>query len=85
MKLYNRELERIENKSRESRMQSLVEEVIDFLSDEYGIDRQILQEKAKEISFVERRPNETHFVEYNGQKEEVTENGLLKMLFIQVI
>ena len=30
MKLYNRELERIENKSRESRMQSLVEEVIDF-------------------------------------------------------
>ena len=72
MKLYNRELERIENKSRESRMQSLVEEVIDFLSDEYGIDRQILQEKAKEISFVERRANETHFVEYNGQKEEVT-------------
>lgn len=72
MKLYNRDLEQIKSKSRESRMQSLVEEVIDFLNNEYGIDRQILQEKAKEISFVERKPNETHFVEYNGQKEEVT-------------
>ena len=72
MKLYNRDLEQIKNKSMESRMQSLVEEVIDFLNNEYGIDRQILQEKAKKISFVERKPNETHFVEYKGQKEEVT-------------
>ena len=75
MKLYNRDLEQINNSTREKRFQILVTEVINFLNSEYGIDRDLLQKKAKEIAFVERESSESSFVEYNGKKEEVKNTG----------
>ena len=71
MKLYNRNLEQIEDKSREMRMQLLLEEVIEFLVNKYEVDRKFLQDKAVKIAFVERNSNESHFVEYNGEKKEI--------------
>lgn len=71
MKLYNRNLEQIEDKSREMRMQLLLEEVIEFLVNKYGVDRKFLQDKAVKIAFVERNSNESYFVEYNGEKKEI--------------
>ena len=77
MKLYNRNLEQIEDKSREMRMQLLLEEVIVFLVNKYEVDRKFLQEKAVKIAFVERNSNESHFVEYNGEKKEInTSSGV---------
>ena len=75
MKLYNRDLEQINNSSREKRFLILVTEVINFLNNEYGIDRDFLHKKANEIAFVEREPSESSFVEYNGKKEEVRSEG----------
>lgn len=75
MKLYNRNLEEIKDNSRENRMQALVNQVIDFLTREYSIDKQFLQEKAEKIAFVERESAETYFVEYNGRKDELSNVG----------
>ena len=52
-------------------MQLLLEEVIEFLVNKYEVDRKFLQDKAVKIAFVERNSNESHFVEYNGEKKEI--------------
>ena len=43
MKLYNKELEEIENKERERRIQAIAEKNISFLVEKYGIDESFLE------------------------------------------
>lgn len=74
MKLYNRELQEIENKRREERITALVQKVVNFLEERYGIPKEEFQEKIDNLSIVERKPNESYFVEENGEKVEKT-NG----------
>ena len=43
MKLYNRDLEEIENEERYNRIDKILKQQIDFLVETYGIDRKFLQ------------------------------------------
>ena len=70
MKLYNRELEIIENKERENRIQEIAEKNIAFLVDKYGIDENILRQRLEKMSVVERGGG-THFVIKNGERYEI--------------
>lgn len=70
MKLYNSELHEIENLERENRIKILAKRNIEFLVENYGIDKEFLKKKFELISVVERE-GKTHFVEYNGKKEEI--------------
>lgn len=72
MKLYNRDLEEIENQERKDRIESIVKKQIDFLVQNYSIDKKMLQDKAKNLAIVERKPYDaTIFVEYKGEKKEL--------------
>ncbi len=68
MKLYNRQLMEIENAQYKNKIDFLAKKIIDFISKTYGIDEKILLDKYNNLSIVERMPNESHLVEYNGQK-----------------
>lgn len=70
MKLYNRELEQIENKEREKRILTIAEKNISFLVKEYGIDENILRHRLEKMSVVERTGG-THFVVKNGERHEI--------------
>lgn len=75
MKLYNRELNEIENPERYDRIQNIVKRQIEFLTNTYGIDEKMLQDRAEGLAVIERRPtDETYFVEYNGKKQEFPNN-----------
>ena len=100
MRLYNRELEQIQNAERENRIQEIAEKNISFLVEKYGIDEDFLMKRLEKLSVVERK-GKTHFVIQNGEKFEINSNapasfvtkkiwnlmeinGVLKMLYIQV-
>lgn len=75
MKLYNRELEEIENQERQDRIESIVQRQIEFLVQNYGIDEKMLQDKAEGLAVVERRSSDaTYFAEYKGEKKELPNN-----------
>ena len=74
MKLYNRELEIIENKERENRIKKIAENNIAFLVDKYGIDENILRQRFEKMSVVERG-GKTHFVIRNGERHEIKSDG----------
>ena len=74
MKLYNRKLEIITNPDREKRVQMLAERNILFVAEKYGIDESMLRRKLDVLSVVEREEN-SFFVIYNGQKEEIPNRG----------
>ena len=71
MKLYNRELEQIENEERRKRIQALAEREILFLVENYRIDEVSLRKKLEKLAIVERE-GKSYFVEYNGKKQEIT-------------
>lgn len=71
MKLYNRELEEIENEERYNRIDSILKKQIDFLEQTYGIDTGVLQARAERLAVIETQPTDlTHFIEYKGKKQE---------------
>ena len=71
MKLYNRELEEIENLERYNRIKNIIEKQIEFLVQAYDIDEQMLRDRAERLAIVERNPKEsTYFTEENGIKKE---------------
>lgn len=72
MKLYNRELEEIDNQERQDRIASIVKSQIEFLVQTYGIDEKCLQDKAEGLAVVERHSSDaTYFAEYKGEKKEL--------------
>lgn len=75
MKLYNRQLQEISNPERENRIQKLCEKIIEYISENYEVDKNNLQEKIKKLSVVEREHGKSSFVEYNGKKEEIAKNS----------
>ena len=67
MKLYNRELEEIENLERYNRIKNIIEKQIEFLVQAYDIDEQMLRDRAERLAIVERNPKEsTYFTEENS-------------------
>lgn len=74
MRLYNRELEQIQNAERENRIQEIAEKNISFLVEKYGIDEDFLMKRLEKLSVVERK-GKTHFVIQNGEKFEINSNA----------
>ena len=70
MKLYNRELEEIQNEDKEKNIQSIAEKNIVFLIKKYGIDEHFLRERLEKLAVVERE-GKTHFVVKNGIRYEI--------------
>jgi len=72
MKIYNRELEQIENPELHAKVGSIIEKQIEFLVQTYGVDEKLLQDKVERLAIVERHAADaTYFVEYNGEKKEL--------------
>lgn len=70
MKVYNSELELIENKQKESEVSNILDTVISFATEEYGIDEQILRDRANSLAIVERKMSEKFVTqENNGVKQ----------------
>ncbi len=70
MKLYNRELEEIENQERQNRVEKIVQKQIRFLVQNYGIDEKMLQKKAERLAVIERHYNDkTYCTEYKRGKK----------------
>ncbi len=71
MKLYNRDLEEIENEERYNRIDKILKQQIDFLVETFGIDRKFLQDRAERLAVIEMNPTDsTFFCESNGEKQE---------------
>lgn len=70
MRLYNRDLEQIQNENREKRIQGIVEKNISLLVNKYQIDENLLRKRLENLSVVEKE-GKTHFVIYNGKKVEI--------------
>lgn len=72
MKLYNRNLEEIENQERQDRIGNIVKRQIEFLVQTYGISEKMLQDRAEGLAVIERlHSDSTYFVEYKGEKNEL--------------
>ena len=70
MKLYNQNLEIIENKEKKEKISKIAEKNINFLVEKYGINEDLLRERYDKMAVVER--NEKNFlVEKNGEKYEL--------------
>lgn len=74
MKIYNRELEPVENTELSRRIEKIVLKNIVFLVQNYAINEDFLRERAESLSVVERS-GPTHFVTQNGQKYEINSNA----------
>lgn len=74
MKLYNRELEEVENEDREKRIQAIAEKNIAFLVSRYGIDEIFLREKLGKLAVVEKS-GKSYLAEYNGKKTEYSNHA----------
>lgn len=74
MKLYNRDLELIENREREKRVTELAEKNISFLVENYGINENVLRKRFEKMALVER-VGKTHFAVQNGEKHEIQSNA----------
>lgn len=72
MRIYNRELEPIEDLETQSRIEQIIKNQVDFLVSNYGIDRQILENKLRDLSIVEysKRNDKTYFKKINGEIKE---------------
>ena len=70
LKLYNKNLEKIEDKEKEKRFLKIAEKNIEFLVKNYGIDEQFLKKKLEMLSVVEKEGT-NHFVMQNGKKHEI--------------
>lgn len=73
MKIYNRELEQIEDLETQSKIEEIIKKQIDFLVCNYGMDRQILENKLSDLSIVEysKRNDKTYFKKIDGEIKEL--------------
>lgn len=77
MKLYNKNLEEIENGEKVKFIENIVKKQIQFLVQTYGIDEKDLLDKLNTLAVVERSVNDkTYFVEYKGNKIELKNSGV---------
>ncbi len=82
MKLYNRELEEIENTEQYASVENIIKKQIEFLVQTYGIDEKLLQDRAEGLAVIERSSGDkTYFVEYKGEKQELP-NSLTAAAFV---
>ncbi|MBR5046214.1 hypothetical protein IKX73_01105 [Candidatus Saccharibacteria bacterium] len=71
IKVLDSELNEIDDPASVERVGSVLEKQIDFLSDNYGIDRRLLQSRLDNISIVKWKPGTGHSVFYNGVKYQI--------------
>ena len=73
MKLYNKNLEEIEDQQKTEKIESTVKGMISFLVEKYGIDEEFLLDKLNSLAVVEHsaKNDKTHLVEKNGETREI--------------
>lgn len=69
MIIYNRELEQIEDLETQSKIEQIIKKQVDFLVSNYGMDRQMIENKLRDLSIVEysKRNDKTYFKKINGE------------------
>lgn len=72
MIIYNRELEQIEDLETQSKIEQIIKKQVDFLVSNYGMDRQMIENKLRDLSIVEysKRNDKTYFKKINGEIKE---------------
>ena len=78
MKIYNRELEPIQDLEIQQKIEQIIEEQVDFLVSNYDIDRQMIENRLKDLSIVEysKRNDKTYFKKINGEIKELPIRGM---------
>ena len=72
MIIYNRELEQIEDLETQSKIEQIIKKQVDFLVSNYGMDRQMIENKLRDLSIVEysKRNDKTYLKKINGEIKE---------------
>ena len=72
MKIYNKNLEEIEEQQKTEKIESTVKRMISFLGEKYGIDEEFLIDKLESLAVVEHsaKNDKTYLVQKNGETKE---------------
>lgn len=73
MKIYNRQLEKIEDEGLQQRVSEIMRKVQNFLVQNYGLESQTLEKRAQELSIVtfSKKDDQTYIKTFDGKPKEL--------------